>query len=157
MMTCLSLSHQDTPSCQAFSCVILLHKLLKRLEPSKMFHVPVWTLVCSHPAIIHYLFSFSVLKMFEVVNNICALVPVIHRMVIVYSIALFCRSAELKQPALKATFLMSHAFWIISKNTEGCHQERKILSCTWTQRKIEFMLPCQSLGETLIRSFRLVI
>lgn len=66
-----------------FPCVILLHKLLKRLEPRKMFHVPAWTLVCSHPAIIHYLFSFSVLKMFEVVNNICAFVPVIHRMVIV--------------------------------------------------------------------------
>lgn len=89
------------------------------------------SLYCSLPSDHNplYGFPFFVLNMFEVVNNlrnICASIPVTHRMAIVcsvrVSVALFCSRAEFNQPALKAMFLMSHTFWIICGKPEGWHQ-----------------------------------
>lgn len=59
-----------------------------------------------HPVLVF----IHVLKMSEALNNVCAPVWVLHSVVIVCSRTLFSCRAGLKQPALKTTFLMSHAF-----------------------------------------------
>lgn len=110
------------------------------LEKHNVYHLayaPHWIsclewVYCLFPlTIIHCLFfPFFVFKMFEVVNNLrntCVSIPVAHSKAIVSPTHLCCRH-ESKQLALKAIFLMSHAFWIIFGKPEGWHKSHVWIS-----------------------------